>query len=608
MARAQRIALLFVAVLAALLARPRAAHAVGEQTGRIKGVVTEATTGAPLGGIDIVASSPALIGGPRTVQANDDGTYELADLPPGAYDVTVSFAGTNPVVRRIKVRQGETAPLSVKWSAELKEVQTYNVIEETHLTRPDSTQTGTVLGADTEARIATGRSYQSVLTQVAGVSDPAGRGVPNIKGANRLSNHYLVDGMDVTDSVTNNFSTQVNFDSIGSLEVITGGMEAQYNALGGVINLNTATGSDQLHIDTSLYVNSDKLSVGPQVGNQLYEGTLPFSTAPALTTQSYQANLNVAGPLIKRRLWISVSLEYDYKESQIPIGPPFNVQHPPRREHDFFPRLKLTWAPGAKHRVTLSGNGDPALVYNRNQTNGTLPNSEYGQSQGGSFAVLQYDYFASQKTTFNLQTGLNYNTVSQYPMCQFGGADKLAPNPMFGPKNYVCDPNQAQHVNNDDQSTWYNGGQINLDRRYTVQFDPSLSLRGKWLGEHDAKVGIQSRFVYHTFSQHTPGGTSFTESGGGPGEGGLCDPDTGAGCNKNTLRNDTPDFANHQWGFGIGAYIQDRWRVWKRVVLLPGIRFDYGLTKNSLGQTVSSLFGVGPRLGVTVDLTGDAKT
>ncbi|HWE27901.1 MAG TPA: hypothetical protein VHB97_07855, partial [Polyangia bacterium] len=388
----------------------------------------------------------------------------------------------------------------------------------------------------------------------------------------------------------------------------TGGMEAQYNALGGVINLNTATGSDKLHIDTSLYVNSDKLSVGPQVGNQLYEGTLPFSTAPALTTQSYQANLNVAGPLIKRKLWISVSLEYDYKESQIPIGPPFNVQHPPRREHDFFPRLKLTWAPSAKHRVTLSGNGDPALVYNRSQTNGTLPNSEYGQSQGGSFAVLQYDYFATQKSTFNIQTGFNYDTVSQYPMCQFGGADKLAQNPNFGPKNYVCDPNQAQHVNNDDQSTWYNGGQINLDRRYTVQFDPSLSLRGKWLGEHDAKIGIQSRYVYHTFSQHTPGGTTYTESGGGPGENGLCDPDTGAGCNKNTLRNDTPDFKNDQWGFGIGAYVQDRWRVTRRLVVLPGIRFDYGLTRNSLGQTVSSMFAVGPRLGATFDLTGDAKT
>jgi len=187
------------------LALPRVVFAVGEQTGRIKGVVTEETSGAPLGGIDVSVSGPALIGGARVVQANDDGSYEVADLPPGTYDVQVSFGGTNPVQRRIKVRQGETAPLNVKWSATLQEVKTYTIVEETHLTRPDSTQTGTVLGADTEARVPTPRTYQGVLTQVAGVSDPAGRGIPNIKGANRLSNRYLVDGMDVTDSVTNNF-------------------------------------------------------------------------------------------------------------------------------------------------------------------------------------------------------------------------------------------------------------------------------------------------------------------------------------------------------------------------------------------------------------------
>jgi hypothetical protein len=609
MARLHRIAFILVALVAALAVAPRRALAVGEQTGRIKGLVTEATTGAPLGGIDITATSPALIGGPRNVQANDDGTYELADLPPGPYDVTVSFAGTNPIVRRVKVRQGETAPLNVKWSAELKDVKTYNVVEETHLTKPDSTQTGTVLGADTEARIATGRSYQSVLTQVAGVSDPAGRGIPNIKGANRLSNHYLVDGMDITDSVTNNFSQQVNFDAIGSVEVITGGMEAQYNAIGGVINLNTMTGSDQLHIDTSLYVNSDKLSVGPQTGSQIYEGTLPFSTAPALSAQSYQANLSVSGPLIKHRLWISASMEYDYRQSQIPIGPPLNVQHPPRREHDFFPRIKLTFAPNSKHRVTLSANADPALVYNRAQTNNQLPIAEYGQSQGGAFTVLQYDYFASAKTTFNIQSGFNYDTVSQHTICDFGGPDSQPMLPQFGPKNYTCNLNQPAHVNQDDQTIWYNDNfPTNDDRRYTVQFDPSLSMRGKWLGEHDAKIGIQSRYVYHSYTQHTPGGSVYTESGGGPGEAGLCDPDTGTGCNKNTLRTDQPDFGNHQSGFGIGAYVQDRWRVWKRLVLLPGIRFDYGLTKNSLGQTVSSLFGFGPRLGATVDLTGDAKT
>jgi hypothetical protein len=588
---------------------PGTAFAVGEQNGRIKGLITEATSGAPLGGADITVSGPALIGGPRALQSNDDGTYEIPELPPGVYDVEVSFGGTNPARRRVKVRQDETAPLNIAWSIELKEVQTYHVVEELHLTRPDSTATGTVLGADTEARLATQRNYPDVLNQVAGVTTTPGKAIPNIKGGNRLHNRYLVDGMDITDSVTNNFSQQVNFDAINSIEVLTGGMEAQYNSLGGVINLNTAAGSDKLHIDSSFYFNSDKLAVGSQTGPFLWEQERPFSIDPSLTTQTYQANFNVSGPILLHKLWYNVSFEYDYKQSQIPIAPPLNVQHPARREHDFFPRIKLTWAPNIKHRVTLSANGDPAFVYNRDQTNRTLPVSEYGQSQGGSFAVLQWDYFHSQKLSTNLQTGFNYDTVSQFPMGEFGGIDPLDPNKAFSAKNYTYDPNAPRHINNLDGTNWYNGQNVNLDKRYTAQFDPSVSLRGKLFGEHDAKMGIQNRFVYHHFFQNTPGGAFYTDNPapGSVGDSGLCDPMTKANC-VGSSKTTSPSFKNSQWGYGIGAYVQDRWRATKRLMILPGIRIDYGLTKNSIGETVSSMFAVGPRLGATFDVTGDQKT
>src|SRR5262249_42195868 len=55
-------------------------------------------------------------------------------------------------------------------------------------------------------------------------------------------------------------------------------------------------------------------------------------------------------------------------------------------------------------------------------------------------------------------------------------------------------------------------------------------------------------------------------------------------------------------------YVQDRWKPIRRLTIIPGIRFDWGITRNSVGQTVSNLFGVGPRLGATFDLTGDEKT
>src|SRR5262249_7267176 len=61
-------------------------------------------------------------------------------------------------------------------------------------------------------------------------------------------------------------------------------------------------------------------------------------------------------------------------------------------------------------------------------------------------------------------------------------------------------------------------------------------------------------------------------------------------------------------GWGVGLFLQDRWKPFKRLTISPGIRFDWGYSENTLGQTVSNLFGVGPRLGVSIDLTGDQKT
>src|SRR5262249_27407029 len=110
----------------------------------------------------------------------------------------------------------------------------------------------------------------------------------------------------------------------------------------------------------------------------------------------------------------------------------------------------------------------------------------------------------------------------------------------------------------------------------------------------------------HEVHVERPGNQTYLDAGGGPLEGGLCLPPTQtAGCN---LRIDQQPYNVSEWGIGTGFYAQDRWKPIKRLTILPGIRFDWGLTKNALGQTVTNLFGVGPRIGATVDITGDQKT
>jgi len=53
---------------------PRLAVAIGEQVGRIQGVITEAQTGLPVPGATVTASSPALITGSKNVTSREDGS------------------------------------------------------------------------------------------------------------------------------------------------------------------------------------------------------------------------------------------------------------------------------------------------------------------------------------------------------------------------------------------------------------------------------------------------------------------------------------------------------------------------------------------------------
>lgn len=613
-----KVALVSLPALGVMLTPP-AAYAVGEQDGRISGVVTDKQSGLPMPGVRVRLTGKNLIGGARNIASSDDGSYEFIALPPGPYELELTIEGlqVKPLRRRVIVRQGETFPLNIAWSPEEAKQEVKVIYEERKMTKPDSTQTGTVLSADQQARVATQRSYQNIAQQVAGVT---GGGNPNIKGAMNAHNRYMVDGLDITDPVTNTFSANINFDSIESVEVLTGGTEAEYNSLGGLINLVTSAGSNEWHVDSSLYINHQSLSAGSQFGPQFYDGARPFAVLKRSPNEQYQANINIGGPIIKDKWWFHFSYQYQHTDSSINIGPPLNLQHPTRQFRGHYIRFKTAIAPSPKHRLTLAVSADPATIGNTNQDNFHLGVAEDYQAQGGAFTILTWDYFASEKVNTKIQTGFQLNTIDTGPQGYFGSIDNSAykGTGRFSPANDEWVAERPQHVNNSDGTTWYQGGSIFLDKRYTFQFDPSISLRGNAgrFGKHEAKFGFQGRYIRHTGDFRLPGGATYADNGGGPLESGICEADGNiptpagmpgnlSGCYQKTTQD---PYTNVQDGFSMGFFAQDRWKVNSWLRINPGLRFDYGRTTNSRGEVVSNLWGFGPRLGLVFDITQDQKT
>ena len=593
----------------------RDASAAGEQNGRVKGTVKDATSGAALPSVTVVISGKGLPGGPKTVMSDDLGRYEIADLPPGLYAVEVSYPGMVPFSRPVEVRPGQTAPLHISWSTEQAGMESVRVTSGVPLTKPDSTQTGTVLNQATLAKLPTGRSYQNVAQLVPGVSGGAN---PNVKGGMSLNNRYLIDGLDVTDPVTQTFSANLTFDSTDAVDVLTGGMEAQYNSLAGVINVVSSRGSEDWHANASVYVNHEDLSASGNFGPQIYNGQQPFNDTKGGPTRSAQANFNVGGPLVKRHLWFNVSYELRLATSSIvkgaPLGvAPYDIQHPAQDSANHLARVHLTYAPNQTHRLTLMGSMSPGAFNNVNQSNFRLGVAENRQNQDSNLAILTWDFMPSTKVNTTLQVGFVRQNIEFGPQGRLGSIDPVGCDLFKIMDNCTYNPggvNRPQHVNALDNTVWYQGDAYQNDNRYRIQVDPSISIRGQAAGSHDIKIGVQSQYNWRTRDVQIPGNQDFTDASdaGTLLEGGLCNPASGSfdGCFRRT---DTADFYTEQKGYGASFYIQDRWWTplqWLTVV--PGFRFDWGMTTNRKGDSVTNMWGLGPRLGLIGDVTRDGRT
>src|SRR5260370_28636567 len=164
------------------------------------------------------------------------------------------------MTREVWAQPGTTTPRTIRWQAELSEAETSEVVEERHLTNPDSTQTGTIVFLDQFRYLPTNRSYTDVARITPGVQRHLSGSDHYILGGRSYNNRYLIDGLDVTDPLTREHRQQLAFASIDSVQVITGGFDAEDNVLGGVINTITREGTDDFHGNVSFYYQNSSIS------------------------------------------------------------------------------------------------------------------------------------------------------------------------------------------------------------------------------------------------------------------------------------------------------------------------------------------------------------
>jgi Carboxypeptidase regulatory-like domain/TonB dependent receptor len=298
-----KAAVLFSSLFFLLLA---ATTAFGQYTtARLSGTVQD-NTGAAVPGASVTVEQ-AGTGYQQQVKAGAAGEYLFPSLPVGDYQLTVSMPGFNTYVQKgIGLTVGQAA--SQKVILAVGEVSQQVTVEanSNQVTTDDAAITHTIGQKSIESLPMNGREAQQLVFLVPGAVDVTaqncgvgceggilpGEQYAKVNGGGANGVYYLLDGVDYNDMYINANLPFPSPDALQEFNVQTDNMSAAYgNATGGVANVVTKSGTDQIHGDVFEYLR-----------NYAMDAKNYFATSPNPLKQN-QFGATIGGPILKGKLF-----------------------------------------------------------------------------------------------------------------------------------------------------------------------------------------------------------------------------------------------------------------------------------------------------------------
>jgi hypothetical protein len=585
----------FAAFVAALMALGIALPAVAQTTGTMRGrVLDEDELEVP--GVEIILSGEQLIGGSQTRTTDATGVFQFLQLPPGIYRVdahkdgwqTVTMEGVTVNVGReaqpvITMRPGTETTIVVEGSPPVVDTS--------------STSRGQVLTKDFLQRMPAGRSYQNAVTFANGVV-PGSGGNPNMAGGAYNENTYMLDGVNITDPVTGTFSLNFNYDAIEQIEVLLGGYDPEYGvSLGGIINLVTETGNNNLEFDTNVYYVNGNLR--PRMDARFTaDGFTMSPTGFDSTFQTIQVNARISGPVVRDKAWFILSYQHD--RSLIAL-----TSIPLPRDYDaHYVLAKLTAQPSSEHRFTTFLQMDPTAIDNGEQGDPFVKaEAQSRQYQGGFVSQLRWQWFLSTKANLDTQVVIqkSFIEVGSVPCThnRNSGYNPCRPDEQEGEVDW--DTPGRVGISGAYSSVAY--GSFYFDDRFRYQASSKLAVVGvqdPLGGSHDFKFGVEAVQTVWDQIQGYGGNTLYYD--------------------LNEVVYDPNTFQNYLWleitgpikfrtsGSQFNLFVQDAYKPIPNLTIRYGMRFDNAIQRNDLGEPVVRGALLGPRLYASWDPFGDQRT
>jgi hypothetical protein len=329
-----------------LVARPGSSQTTGSIEGRV--LDGEST---PLARALVTVRSPSLQG-TRIATTDSNGRFLIQWLPPGDYVVHAESTGL-PAVEQSGVPVAADSSRILEFRILPRFREAIEVAGAPPILDATSSATTTILERTVFKELPTSRTFLDLSYLAPGVVNDRGTGLPSINGASLEENRYFVDGLDVTHPAFGILGSTLPVDFLQEVDIKTGGFGPEYgSALGGILNVVTRSGSNELHGSVFGFYKDDGLKSEPPAN---------VRNERLLATRDYEAGGTLGGRILRDRLWYFLGIDPTFGHQDWTTQQALNVTN----ESDvLYYMAKLTGQLLPGHQLALSAFGDPTETVN----------------------------------------------------------------------------------------------------------------------------------------------------------------------------------------------------------------------------------------------------
>jgi hypothetical protein len=293
------------------------------ESGQIAGTVTD-QSGAVVTGATVTVTNIAT-NAVRNAQSTSTGAYLITGLEPATYQVTVNSSSFKPFSAKVEVTVGGNVTLDAKLSVSSSTTEVQVVGEggvqvntqTQELSQVVNTQQLALLPSltrnpyDFVALSGNVSSGDNTSNSMASSQNLTSRGVGvAINGQRESGTEILLDGVENVGVFSANIGNQIPIDSVQEYSVITNNFSAEYGrASGGVVNLTTKSGSNQIH-GSGWEFNRLSAYTANTYANDAANAAAGSVVAPKGIYTRNQFGFAVGGPIRRDKIFVFESTEW----------------------------------------------------------------------------------------------------------------------------------------------------------------------------------------------------------------------------------------------------------------------------------------------------------